>query len=201
VELHTGAVYVAGENLPERVTIRILKSKLDVYPKFKELVTKKIGSDICFVTVQLWEAFLQAFEKMPDAENQQKYEIKFLRQNVQINIGSTVYYQPKKARRYPNHDLITTEKNLYFQEVFKDFHTLKDIQKKQILDQLVKEGIVPDPQIVAAKKIRKPRKKRATHPRVSTGKRKKRKGFFIKLWEYSMTIVTAIWELLFGKGE
>lgn len=195
---------MAEEKQTDRVTIRILKSKLDVYPKFKELVTNKIGSDICFVTVQLWEAFLQAFENAPDPENQQKYEIKFLRQNVQINIGSTVYYQPKKARRYPKQDIITTEKNLYFQEVFKDFHTLKDIQKKQILDQLVKEGIVPDPKIVAVpvpKKIRKPRKKRATHTKISIGKPKKRKGFFYKLWEYSMTIVTGIWELLFGKGE
>lgn len=46
-----------ADELREKVTIRVLPEKLQVYPRFKELVTKRLGSDVCFVTTSLWEAF------------------------------------------------------------------------------------------------------------------------------------------------
>lgn len=87
------------EELRERVTIRVLPEKMQIYPRFKELVTKELGSDVCFVTTSLWEAFLNAMAENPPAG--EPIEMKFMRQNVQINIGCKILYQPKKARRYP----------------------------------------------------------------------------------------------------
>ena len=88
-----------AEELRERVTIRVLPEKMQIYPRFKELVCEQLGSDVCFVTTSLWEAFLQAMDENPPAD--QPIEMKFLRQNVQINIGCQILYQPKKARRSP----------------------------------------------------------------------------------------------------
>ena len=88
-----------SEDLRERVTIRVLPEKMQIYPRFKELVTEQLGSDVCFVTTSLWEAFLNAMDQLPPAGA--PIEMKFMRQNVQINLGCNINYEPKRARRYP----------------------------------------------------------------------------------------------------
>jgi len=71
------------DELRERVTIRVLPQKMQIYPRFKELVTEQLGSDVCFVTTSLWEAFIQAMAEVPP-EPQDQIEMKFLKQNPPI---------------------------------------------------------------------------------------------------------------------
>jgi hypothetical protein len=172
------------ELLRERVTIRVLPQKMQIYPRFKELVTEILGSDVCFVTTSLWEAFLQAMDQNPPAD--QPIEMKFLRQNVQINIGCQFLYQPKKSRRTPASKTWTgsdpsfpfyveRDKNPLLPELLDQWENLSGKSKEFWIQRFKEKGIIPkDPS-----------------PSVSTpGKDKPLKKFF-KLLENSMTFVTA----------
>lgn len=129
------------DQLKERVTVRLLPAKLQVYPRFRDLVTKELGSDVCFVTTSLWEAFLMAMDQNPPVDDQ--LEIKFLRQNVQINIGCTINYEPKKARRTPGTlPRLDIKKNYFLPLVLDEWKTLNDHQKEMIREQLRAEGII-----------------------------------------------------------
>jgi hypothetical protein len=170
---------------PERVTIRVLPEKKEVYPRFKNLVTKELGSDVCFVTTSLWEAFLIGMGKAVPPEGLENLEIKFLRQNVQINIGCQITYQPKKARRTPatpgmsQLPIIEIRKNHLMPLLLEEWRTLNAASKKFWRKRLKEEGIIP----------RKRRKKR-TPPSVSTGTRKGSTEKKSKPMEKSMTKVT-----------
>jgi hypothetical protein len=178
---------------PERVTIRVLPEKKQVYPRFKELVTKDLGSDVCFVTTSLWEAFNIAMGKAVPQEGQE-LEIKFLRQNVQINIGCQITYQPKKARRTPatpgisQMPIIEIRKNHLLPLLLEEWKTLNAASKKFWRQRLLEEGIIP--------KTR--RRKRL--PSISTGARKKKSPEPGKLMEDSMTNVTGWRARLRGFG-
>lgn len=199
------------DELREKVTIRVLPEKMQIYPRFKELVTEKIGSDVCFVTTSLWEAFIQAMDQLPPVNDQ--LEIKFLRQTVQINIGCSFNYTPKKARRYPrdpgappgstvfttpSQPKIEMRKNLFLPLVLDEWKTLNEKQKEMLRDQLIQEGIFPAPAPPKPKrkkrsdagKPRKKRKARSPLPSVSTPKPRKKKKKIWELLENSMTNVS-----------
>ena len=150
---------------PRKVTVRVLPEKLQVYPRFKDLVTKKLGSDVCFVTTSLWEAFLIGMDQLPPTNEQ--LEIKFLRQNVQINIGCQITYQPKKARRSPatpgvsQEPIIEIRKNHLLPLLLDEWKTLNEASKKYWRIRLIEAGI-----------IEKPKRRRKKHPSVSTRKPK-----------------------------
>ena len=141
------------EELRERVTIRVLPEKMQIYPRFKELVCEQLGSDVCFVTTSLWEAFLQAMDQNPPVSDQ-PIEMKFMRQNVQINIGCQILYQPKKARRYPNYPgkqgfpfHLEKENSHLLPEILDQWETLKQSTKDFWIQRLREKGIIPpDPE-------------------------------------------------------
>lgn len=162
------------EECPEKVTIRVLPEKLQVYPRFKHLVTKKLGSDVCFVTTSLWEAFLIGMDQLPPQNEQ--LEIKFLRQNVQINIGCQITYQPKKARRSPatpgvsQEPIIEIRKNHLLPLLLDEWKTLNEASKKYWRGILIDAGVIEIP------------------PSVSTGKEKPTDLQAREQMENSMTI-------------
>lgn len=97
------------------VTIRIPREDYEtVYLPLKELVTKKLGSDVCYTTITLYRAFLNAMNQVQQQPDH--IEMKFLRQNVQINMGCNFNYEVKKRRRAPENlfpeDIITDKTNL-----------------------------------------------------------------------------------------
>lgn len=136
------------EQLREKVTIRVLPEKRQVYPRFKELVTKQIGSDVCFVTTSLWEAFIQAMDQTPPTND--KIEMKFLRQNVQINIGCSFTYQPKKARRTPaskGFPYFSRDKNYILPNLLDQWGNMTEHAKDFWRNEFIKQGIVTPPSI------------------------------------------------------
>jgi hypothetical protein len=159
---------------PEKVTVRVLPDKLQVYPRFRDLVTQKLGSDVCFVTTSLWEAFLIGMDQLPPADEQ--LEMKFLRQNVQINIGCQITYQPTKARRFPPKDqlpLIQISKNQLLPGLLDEWKTLDAAAKRYWRKRFREAGII------------QPRRRR--NPSVSTGKRKRKNYRAWGKMEQSMT--------------
>lgn len=188
------------EKCPERVTVRVLHEKKQIYPRFKELVTKKLGSDVCFVTTALWEAFLIAMDQVPPPP-QNDVEIKFLRQNVQINIGCAITYQPKKARRSPISPALTldplvkVEKYHFLPHLLDEWKRMNEKSKQFWRERLIESGIMP-----------KPRKKRKRSlPSVSTGKHKRKSPGRGKRMKDSMTKVAAAvrrgWKRVFGRSQ
>lgn len=179
--------------LRERVTIRVLPQKRQVYPRFKELVTEQLGSDVCFVTTSLWEAFLQAMEQNPPIE--QPIEMKFLRQNVQINIGCQILYQPKKARRTPaskawtGHDqsfpyYINRDKNPILPEFLDQWENLGAQSRAFWRKKLIEKGIIPLELLTNTN--RQPQQ----HTTISTPTHDKPLKKFYKTLKNSMTNVT-----------
>lgn len=81
------------------ISIRLNKDKEEVYPEFKKLVTEELHSDVCYTLTALMEAFNSAVKNIPPPEG--VTEIKFLRQNVQINIGTNFNYNVRRPRRQP----------------------------------------------------------------------------------------------------
>jgi hypothetical protein len=182
------------EELRERVTIRVLPEKLQVYPRFKELVTKKIGSDVCFVTTSLWEAFIQAMAQVPP-EPSDKIEMQFLKQNVQINIGCQFNYTPKKARRTPASKTwtgqdpsypfyINRDKNPLLPEFLDQWDHMGDQARVFWLRKLVEKGIVP------AEALTMKQGQQKTDPPISIGTRDKPLKKIFKTLKNSMTNVT-----------
>lgn len=164
--------------------MRVLPEKLQVYPRFRDLVTKQLGSDVCFVTTSLWEAFVIGMDQLPPVEDQ--LEIKFLRQNVQINIGCQITYQPKKARRSPmtpgvsQEPIIEIRKNHLLPLLLEEWKTLNAASKKYWTERLIEAGI-----------IKKPRRGKSP-PSVSTGNRKHKKRRAWKVMENSMTFAAGL---------
>jgi len=173
------------DQLREKVTIRVLPEKMQIYPRFKELVCEQLGSDVCFVTTSLWEAFLQAMDENPPTTNQ-PIEMKFMRQNVQINIGCQILYQPKKARRSPPGTHLGTLKSFPFYidkhneqllpQILDQWATMKEESKTFWRARLQEAGIIP-PEI-------------KSHPYVSTPAKDKPLKKIYKTLENSMTIVS-----------
>lgn len=177
----------AEEDCPEKVTVRVLAQKRQIYPRFRDLVTKELGSDVCFVTMALWEAFLNGMDQLPPLNDQ--LEIKFARQNVQINIGCQITYQPMKARRTPGSlsplPTMEVKKNYFFPLLLEEWETLGEPQKQFWRERLLEAGIIQHP----APRARSERssRARAPPPSVSTGNRKHKRKNLVRRMEESMT--------------
>lgn len=144
-----------------RTTIRIPEDKINVYREFYEMVKEDLHSDICYVTVELWEAFLNAMKQKPKPP----IEMKFAKQNVQINMGCNFYYAPSKPRRELTPEL-ALNKNYFFPLLIEEWKTLKPEAQVYWRKRLEEAGIIEKP-----KEVRKRRKKRR-----SIQRRKKRGG-------------------------
>lgn len=161
--------------------MRVLPEKRQIYPRFRDYVTKELGSDVCYVTTSLWEIFLRGMDQLPPTK--EPLEIKFLRQNVQINMGCTMNYNVKKARRTPGALGLPTldiGKNHFFPLLLEEWPILSEAQKLFWRQRLQEAGIIP-----------KPRKNRKSSPSISTGKRAPGiQSRARRLLEQSMTNVT-----------
>jgi len=124
-----------------RTTIRIPEEKANVYREFLSLVKDQLHSDICYVTCELWEAFLTAMKNAPKPPSQ-PYEIKFAKQNIQINMGCNFYYAPEKPRREITPE-IALNKNYFFPLLIEEWKTLKPEAKRFWRKQLQEAGILP----------------------------------------------------------
>ena len=149
------------DSFKERVTIRVQKSKQYVYPEFYKLV-KAQGSDICYVTVSLWEAFNQAIKNAPNPAD--PITLKFQRQHIQLNIGCNFNYNVKKARRLPPGSglpEIQLDRNHILPGLIEMWPTLKPESKAYWRKALKDAGVLPETR-------RRPRKPKPPPP-VSTG--------------------------------
>lgn len=163
----------------------MLPEKRQIYPRFRDYVTKELGSDICYVTTSLWEIFLRGMDQLPPTK--EPLEIKFLRQNVQINMGCTLNYNVKKARRSPGAPglpelpRMDVSKNHFFPLLLEEWETLSAAQKLFWRQRLQEAGIIP-----------KSRKKRSlSPPSVSTGNQERKPNYRARnLMEHCMTNVT-----------
>jgi hypothetical protein len=146
----------------EKVTIRVQKSKLHVYPEFKELVTEELGSDVCYVTTALWEAFNQAIKNAPNPAD--PVTLKFLRQHIQLNIGCNFNYNVKRARRTPplgpGLPEVQLDRNHILPGLMEMWPTLKPDSKQYWLDRFKEAGIITPEK----PRTRKPK----PHPSIST---------------------------------
>lgn len=150
----------------ERVTIRVQPGKELVYPEFKSLVTEKLGSDVCYVTTSLWEAFNQAIKSAPNPAD--PITLKFLRQHIQLNIGCNFNYNVRKSRRIPPPQTLLPEvqldRNHILPGLLEMWPTLKPESKAYWRKRLKEAGVLP----VTRRKPRT-RKPKPTPPSVSTG--------------------------------
>lgn len=143
------------------MTVAINAEKRAIYPEFKEIVTKQLGSDVCYVTVELWEAFNQAIKRAPKPSD--VVTLKFLRQHIQLNIGCNLNYNVRKARRLPPGPAlpeIQLDRNHILPGLLEMWPTLKPESKKYWRKALREAGVL------------EPRRKRKALPSISTGKRK-----------------------------
>lgn len=125
-----------------RVTIRLPKQKIDRYLEFKELVTKQLHSDVCYVIGELIESFTVAIKQTKEPP----VTMIFPKQNIQINMGCTFHYNVKKAKRLPTHQkLIQTEKNYLLPQLIDLWHELTPQAKHFWKTQLQQAGITPPP--------------------------------------------------------
>ena len=153
-------------------------------------MTKELGSDVCFVTTSLWEIFLRGMDQLPPTN--EPMEIKFLRQNVQINMGCQIFYAPQKARRIPGSEFpkIEINKNHFFPLLLDEWKTLSAAQKLFWRQRLKEAGVIP-------RARQKGSRRRA--PYVSTGRRKRKSKKILGRWKQSMTNVTGwLWTKLKG---
>jgi hypothetical protein len=159
-----------------RVTIRLIPEKAQVYDDFKDVVTNRLHSDICYVTTMLMESFVSAVNETSNPDD--PLTMHFVKQNVQVNMGCNFNYYTKKARRNaPDRaeDVITDTHNL-LPNVVDDFQNISEKARKFWFEEFQAQGIIP---------------KNKVDPSVSTGKQPMKKfSFFGKVWSYCKTIVT-----------
>lgn len=148
---------------PETKVVSIRQKMEDynaVYLPLKEYVTEIQGSDICFITTELWKAYLTAMQKLPATPN--SVTLNLPRQHIQLNIGCNFNYQVKRPRRTPQ-DMITLDKNRLIPEMLNDFENLQtptqDFWIKRMKDLLEKHGYQIQTPYTPTPQKPKPRKK------------------------------------------
>ena len=124
-----------------RVTIRLLPDKHEVYEEFKDNVIHKYHSDICYVMTSLMEAFNQATNKLPNTED--PVVMKFIKQNVQINVGCNFNYNVKKARRIQTRTDLTVGKNIAWPNFIEEYPNMTKRNQQFWLNELRNHNIIP----------------------------------------------------------
>jgi hypothetical protein len=124
-----------------------IRQKLDdykqVYLPLKDFVCEVQGSDICFITTELWRAYLTAMQKLPSLSSE--VTLNLPRQHIQLNIGCNFNYNVKRPRRTPQ-DMITLDKNHFLPEVINDWENLSPKTQDYWRQRLIEKGIIPKPQ-------------------------------------------------------
>lgn len=178
-----------ANNKDVRVTIRLLPEKAQVYDDFKSVVTKRLHSDVCYVTTMLMESFVNAVNESPNVDN--PVMLNFVKQNVQINMGCNFNYYTKKARRNaPDRaeDVVTDTHNL-LPNVVDDVPNLSEKARRFWFEELKAQGFIPEGASLDQPIIQ--------DPSVSTGKEQvKSLSFFGKVHKYCMTFVCKLRKLL-----
>lgn len=159
----------------KKVTIRLLPSKVHVYPEFKKLVIEEQGSDVCFVLTWLMEAYTKAVRASQTQVPYSPVELKLSKQNVQINMGCTINYNTRKARRVQDFDKVEVAKNRFLPLLVEEFPNLDDNAKRFWRKRLIDAGIIP--------------------PSVSTPTSKSRFYIFFRLRKYCMTLYDIVKEI------
>jgi len=158
-----------------RVTIRLLPDKEKVYEDYKQLVTETLHSDVCYVTTMLMESFTKAVLQAPSPDA--PIEMRFLKQNVQINMGCNFNYYTKKARRtIQDKETLDFTKNAVLGNLIEMWPTLKPESQAYWRKVLTEQGIIEAPS-------------------VSTRKPESLKRKIFRLLKHCMTFVTG----LFGR--
>jgi hypothetical protein len=162
-----------------RVTIRLLPEKQEVYNDYKKVVTERLHSDVCYVTTMLMESFLNSINEMPNSDL--PFELNFVKQNVQINMGCNFNYYTKKARRNapndPAEDVVTDTHNL-LPNIVDQVPDLSEKARKFWFNELQAQGFISKDASPDAP------------PLVSTVvSQKKKKSFFGSIHSYCMTFV------------
>ena len=146
----------APEPQGKTITIRIARGKEDVYPEFKRIVTEKLGSSTCYTLTSLMEAFNSAIKNLPNPSD--PLTVKFLRQNVQINIGCAFHYDVKRARRKPEPPIIELDKNRFFPLLLEEWKTMKPEARRFWIKRLEENGIFTHSSISTRNHTPRPRK-------------------------------------------
>lgn len=124
--------------MAKTVTIRLLDGKEAVYDDFKLNVIDRLHSDVCYVTTMLMEVFNQALEQNPKAE---PVMMKFVKQNIQINMGCTFQYYTKKARRTPQDDISTiSDRDSFIPRFTEQFPTMRKKAQDFWIEELKAQG-------------------------------------------------------------
>ncbi len=128
--------------MTDRVTIRLVEGKEDVYEQFKEVVTEKLHSDVCYVMTELMEVFTTAVNQLPATS---PVILRFLKQNVQINMGCSFNYNTRKAKRLPpDRKILEVQKNQILPNLIDMWDKLKPESQRYWLQVFKEAGIFPE---------------------------------------------------------
>lgn len=132
----------SAQNSSGRITIRLPQPKLEVYQEFKRIVTQDQHSDVCYVIGELMEAYVTASKQIPDPDKQ--VVLRFMKQNIQINMGCTFNYNVKKTKRLPQpKHFDTLSKNYILPNLIQQWPTLKPQAQQYWQKRLLEAGIIP----------------------------------------------------------
>lgn len=150
------------------VSYRIKHEDSDEYNKIKKFIIDELGADMCFIQWNLLRAFFNGMTQAPNPKNE--IELKFLRQNIQLNVGCTINYNRIKARRLPKPQppVIKTDREFKLPLLLEDWDLLSEKSKAFWRQAIIDRGIMPGPD-------------QDTHPLISDGTQYKRISFFEKV--------------------
>lgn len=127
----------------KQVGYRIKKSDEQHYLEIKDFIINDLGADMCFIQWNLLKAFFNGLTQAPPAND--VIELKFLRQNIQLNVGCTINYNRVKARRLPpvyQPDKIKTDEIFRVPLLLEDYELLNDKAKVFWKKAIIEKGIV-----------------------------------------------------------
>ena len=159
---------MTGDKYGRIVNYRIKHEDYAEYLEIKDFIINDLGADLCFVQWNLLRAFFNGMNKTAPLD-QDKIELKFLRQNIQLNIGCQINYNRFKARRVPNPKppVVKTDREFKLPLLLEDFPLLskkaRSFWKKQII---AREIVTVDDFLCLRRTL------------VSTGNPKPHKSFF-----------------------
>ncbi len=128
----------------DKATIRLKPETIGIYNDFRDLV-KSQGGDVCYVTAELWTAYLKGCEQIPSGPT----AISVPKQNIQINMGCTFnYLSGRRARRLPPYerrDVVDVSLNHILPNLVDQWQTLKPEAQRFWRKALVDSGIIEPP--------------------------------------------------------
>ncbi len=162
------------------VSYRIKNEDVKEYEQIKNFIIEELGSDLCFIQWNLLRAFFNGMTKTTP-NKQDTIELKFLRQNIQLNIGCQINYNRVKARRLPKPQppILKVDREFKLPLFLEDFNLLSEKSKAFWRKEIIKKGIVTKNDF-------------DTHTLISNGKAKSKISFFRKLWRIVQQLFTKL---------